>query len=128
MAELKVLFLEKGILAVDSVYQNLQSEGNRSPFSPSFYRDYRSWLAWKRDPEFSNRLQLYKMAYGSFPESSEVNYYLAAYLERTGDTVKAVHHYKRSLQLIMADEDPALDNERKGQIRQYAQEALEILR
>ncbi|MDW3195622.1 MAG: hypothetical protein R8G66_24815 [Cytophagales bacterium] len=128
LAEMKVLFLERGMMAIDSIYQTLQSQGSKSPFSTSFYRDYRSWLAWKRDPEFSNRLQLYEMAYGSFPESSEVNYYLAAYLERTGDTLKAIHHYERTLQLLVTDEDPALGIKRKGQIRQYAQEALEILR
>lgn len=128
MAELKAIFLRDGIEAIDSIYQNLESNGNPMPFYPSFYRDYRNWLAWKKDPAFDNRLRLYQMAYRSFPESSEVNYYLAAYQERIGDSVLAIHHYQRTLQYLKTDEDPDLSTARKKQIREYTEEALEGLK
>lgn len=128
MAELKALFLKEGIEAIDSIYQNLEGKGNSTPFYPSFYRGYRNWLAWKKDPEFNNRLRLYQMAYRSFPESTEVNYYLASYLARTGDTKKALWQYERTLELLETDQDTLLDATRKRQIRENTQEALDDLK
>lgn len=108
IAELKDLFIRKGFRSIDSCYQELKKSGNNQPFSESFYGSYRDWLAWKKDPTYITRQKLYELAYDSYPESSMVNYYLASYLKRTGNSKQAVKYYKQVITLIKKDIDKSL--------------------
>ncbi len=125
IALLKDLFLKGGFDKVDSVYQGLSAAGNTQPFSKSFYTSYRSWLAWKKDESYSNRLRLYELAFDSYPESARINYYVAYYSYKRDIKQKAIDHYRKTLNLI--DNDGDLTKTEKERITAYAREELNEL-
>ena len=75
-ATIKDGFLNHGFAYIRGVYEGLK-EQNPTPFSQSYYSELKDWLAWKKDPEFENRYQLYQLALDSYPESATINYHLA---------------------------------------------------
>ena len=122
MAVLKDLFLNEGFDVIANTYQELKAEGNPQPFSKDFYTDYRSWLAWKKDETYANRLRLYELAFDSYPESARINYYMAYYSLKTNKNDQAKHYYDQTLSLLESDQD--LDADDKSVIRNYVAEDL----
>ncbi len=125
MAELKDLFLKDGFETIENIYHKLKSEGNSQPFSEDFYTDYRSWLAWKKDENYVNRLKLYALAYDSYPESARINYYMAYYSMRREKNEQAKKFYVQTLSLLESDED--LNTDEKSILRNYATDELNSL-
>lgn len=123
VALLKNLFMSKGMQAVDSVYQTLRSD-DPQVFPLSFYTEFRDWLAWKKDPDYQFRAQLYKMAIESFPKSAVAHFYRAYFAEKVQDTKLAKKHYQLALDLVPADEDPSLTNSKRKALEEQAQQAL----
>lgn len=127
IAILKDLFLHQGFEAIDSTYWALKNGGNLQPFSMAFYPAYRSWLAWKKDPNHSARLQLYQLAFDSYPESPAINYYLGYYLQQKGQRDQAHHHFKRTLTLLQTQKGEELDPAVRDRILRNTKEALQEL-
>lgn len=125
MAVLKDTFRKEGFDAIESLYQQLKSEGNSQPFSMDFYTDYRGWLAWKKDATYKYRLRLYDLAYDSYPESARINYYVAYYSLKRELNEKARKFYHQALSLLDADED--LSTSEKSTLKTYATGDLKSL-
>ncbi|MEP5611434.1 MAG: hypothetical protein ABJP45_04260 [Cyclobacteriaceae bacterium] len=122
---LKDRFLKGGFDEIESIYQKLKSNGNLQPYSKSFYTDYRSWLAWKKDEDYSYRRRLYELAYDSYPESARISYYLAYYSAKREMNEKAIDLYRETLDLVSVDDE--LTKSQKESIRNFAEEELEEL-
>ncbi|WP_222982950.1 acyl-CoA thioester hydrolase/BAAT C-terminal domain-containing protein [Flagellimonas meishanensis] len=103
MAVLKNLFVANGMSAIDSIYQSHISEGNAKPFSNTFYNDFKNWLAWKKDPDYVNRMRLYEMAVESYPESALNHYRLGYYFEKNNFIEKSQSHYRQAKILLEQD-------------------------
>lgn len=125
IAELKDLFWKEDFDAIESIYQEMKSAGNPQPFSKDFYTEYRDWLAWKKDPEYANRLRLYELGYDSYPESARINYYVAYFSMRRGLNEQAIKFYRQALSLVDSDED--MNANQKSQLKNYANEDLNNL-
>ena len=125
MAVLKDSFWKEGFNAIESIYQQLKSEGNAQPFSKSFYTAYRNWLAWKKDEDYAYRLRLYQLAYDSYPTSARINYYVAYYSMKRKSNEQAKRFYRQALSLVASDED--LNASEKSRIKEYATEELNSL-
>ena len=125
MAVLKDIFWEEGFDAIEKIYQQLKSEGNAQAFSKDFYKDYQSWLAWKKDEDYQYRLRLYQLAYDSYPESARINYYVAYYSMKRGLNEQAKRFYRQALSFVESDED--LSTKEKSSLRTYAIEELNSL-
>lgn len=123
MAVLKNLFISNGIEVIDSIYQLQISQGNSIPFSMSFYNDFKNWLAWKKDPEYTNRLRLYEMAVESYPKSVLNNYRLAFYLSKNNLDKASLEHYQKAKQLL--DKDNTLTHLQKADLTTAIAKALE---
>lgn len=122
IAILKDLFIKNGLDVIDSIYMELKEGGNSQPFSESFFSDYRSWLAWEKDPEYTARQKLYELAFDSYPESTLSNYYLAYYSLQIGQKAKAIRHYRNALSFVA--DDPDLTRSEKKSITNYANSYL----
>ncbi|MEP1095166.1 MAG: hypothetical protein ABJG78_08655 [Cyclobacteriaceae bacterium] len=122
---LKDRFMKGGFDEIESIYQELKGNGNLQPYSKSFYTDYRSWLSWQKDEDYSYRRRLYELAYDSYPESARINYYLAYYSAKREMNEKAIDLYRRTLNLVSGDKE--LTNSQKESIRNFAKEELEEL-
>ena len=105
IALLKDHFMKDGFDKIESIYEELKANGNLQPYSMSFYKDYRSWLAWQKDEDYTYRQRLYELGYDSYPESTRMNYYLAYYSMQVGQNEKAIVHYKKALSLVENDAD-----------------------
>ena len=125
MAVLKDTFLKEGFDAIENIYHQLKSAGNTQPFSKDFYTDYRSWLAWKKDEDYSYRLRLYELAYDSYPASARINYYVAYYSMQQKLNEQAKRFYRQSLSLLESDED--MSTNEKSRLRTYATDELNSL-
>ncbi|MEM7087273.1 MAG: hypothetical protein AAF489_13880 [Bacteroidota bacterium] len=125
MAVLKNTFVKEGFDEVENIYQQLKSAGNSQPFSKDFYTDYRNWLAWKKDENYTYRLRLYELAYDSYPESARVNYYVAYYSLKKELNEQAKRFYRQALSLVESDED--LSKSQKSNLKTYATEELNSL-
>lgn len=125
MTIMKNLFITKGIAAVDSVYQSHKTQNDLQPFSLPFYKAYKDWLAWKKDPDYRYRKHIYKLALESFPNSAESNYYYAHYSLRRGDEQAGKIHYTKALELFETDTEIA--SERKKAMREYTLMGLDTL-
>ncbi|WP_420603261.1 hypothetical protein [Flagellimonas sp.] len=123
MAMLKNLFVDNGISAIDSIYQSHVSEGNPKPFSNTFYNDFKNWLAWKKDPDYVNRMRLYEMAVESYPKSSLNHYRLGYYLEKNNLKERSQSHYKQAKKLI--DQDNTLGPSLREDLKNALAEAIE---
>ncbi len=123
MAILKNLFISDGIAAIESIYQSGVAKGNPTPFSMSFYTDFKNWLAWKKDPKYTNRLRLYKMAVESYPNSALNHYRLAYYLEKNDSLQKSQIHYRQAN--ILLDHDSTLDQSEKAYLKKVLLEVLQ---
>lgn len=126
-AVLKDGFLNHGFAYIDDVYERLK-ERNPTPFSRSLYSELKDWLAWKKDPGFENRYQLYLLALDSYPDSATVNYYLAYFALETGRTETAKRLNERALELLETDTSEELSRERKAEMREFILKDLESLR
>ncbi len=115
-----------GFSYIDSIY-NAHKPVDTQPFSLSFYTDIKDWLAWKKDEEYVNRKKLYALAYDSYPNSVEVNFYLGYFALMTKDTDLTKKHYAIAQQLIDRGTDPELTMGRKQQIERYMEEDLKTL-
>lgn len=118
---IKHLFLTKGMSSLDSIYHAHITQQNKHPFSQSFYTDFKDWLAWKKDPDFIYRKHLYEMAVESFPNSVLNNYYLAYYLNKTGNINAAKKYFSISKKLLETDNniDIGLKNKLKKAIASF---------
>jgi len=125
MSKLKDLFLKEGFESIENIYDKLKSEGNSQPFSKDFYTDYRSWLAWKIDENYINRLRLYELAYDSYPESARINYYMAYYSMRREKNEQAKNYYVQTLALLDSDLD--LNTDEKSRLKSFATDELKEL-
>ena len=125
IAVLKDTFQKEGFAAIENIYQHMKSAGNPQPFSKDFYTDYRSWLAWKKDENYLNRLRLYELAYDSYPKSARINYYVAYYSMLRKMNTQAKQFYRQALSLLESDED--LTTVEKSRLRSYATEELDGL-
>ncbi|WP_190810634.1 acyl-CoA thioester hydrolase/BAAT C-terminal domain-containing protein [Flagellimonas sp. S3867] len=122
MAILKNLFVTKGMSAIDSIYQSHVSEGNSKPFSNTFYNDFKNWLAWKKDPDYVNRMRLYEMAVESYPESTLNHYRLGYYLEKNNLIERSQTHYKQAKKLI--DQDNTINSSLKNDLESALNEVI----
>ncbi|MEQ9298203.1 MAG: hypothetical protein RIF33_06560 [Cyclobacteriaceae bacterium] len=122
IALMKDLFVKRGFDAMDSTYEALKEVGNTTPFSESFISAYRSWLAWQKDPDYQYRARLYTMAFDSYPGSSEVNYYLGYYQQKTGDISGAISAYERAIASADASD---ITKSKRDAILRNASEGLE---
>ncbi len=123
MAVLKNLFISNGMSAIDSVYTSHVSKGNPKPFSNTFYNDFKNWLAWKKDPNFVNRMRLYEMAVESYPESTLNHYRLGYYLEKNSFDQRSQLHYQQAQKLI--DQDQSLDQTLKSDLKEVLVEVIQ---
>ena len=125
MAVLKNTFWKEGFDAIETIYQELKSEGNSQPFSMNFYKEYRDWLAWKKDQDYIYRSRLYDLAYDSYPESARINYYIAYFSMKREMNEKAKKFYRQALSLLDSDEE--LSTNEKSILKDYAIEDLNSL-
>ncbi len=126
IATLKDRFLKSGGFdEIERIYNELKENGNSQPYSKAFYKDYRSWLAWQKDEDYTYRQRLYELAYDSYPESTLMNYYLAYYSMKVGQNAKAVKHYKNALSLV--ENDPDLTSSERESITNYSKSDLKEL-
>lgn len=116
LTQIKDAFTRQGFAFIDSVYQ-AHKVSDPAPFSIKFYKDLKDWLAWKKDPEYKNRYQLFKLAYDSYPNSAEANYYLTYYALQTNRTEEFQFHHQKALNLLETDNDPELSSARKEALR-----------
>lgn len=123
MATLKNLFISDGIPAIEHIYHSHVSQGNPTPFSMSFYTDFKNWLAWKKDPEYTNRLRLYKMAVESYPNSALNQYRLAFYQNKNNFYGASQQSYQKAKQLL--DKDSTLAKSQRVDLKKAIVEALE---
>lgn len=128
IAIMKDLFLRKGFKAIDSTYQDLVRKGNQFPFSKTFYPALRDWLAWKKDPDYVFRKQLYKLALNSYPQSAKINYNFAYYCQKTGKNEQAITYYQKAIQLLTTDHQSDLSQAERNRIKAYAEEGLNELK
>ena len=119
-------FLNHGFGYVRDVYESLK-EHNPTPFSRSFYSELKDWLAWKKDPEFENRYQLYQLALDSYPDSATVNYYLAYFALETGRTEISRRLNRKTLALLETDTSEELTQERRAEMTEFILKDLESL-
>lgn len=122
MAVLKDLFVSNGMPAIDSVYKSHVSEGNPKPFSNTFYNDFKSWLSWKKDPDYVYRMHLYEMAVESYPKSTLNHYRLGYYLEKNNLVEKSQFHYKQAKKLM--SQDSSLDQVLKNDLKKILAEVI----
>ncbi len=128
IAILKDRFLKDGFDEIERIYAGLKENGNLQPYSKSFYKDYRSWLAWQKDEDYVYRQRLYELGYDSYPESARMNYYLAYYSMQVGQNEKAVKHYNDALSLVEGDPDlsaserESIINYSKGDLKELGQD------
>ena len=120
---LKDLFISRGMQAVDSIYQSFRVN-DPQVFPLSFYTEFRDWLAWKNDPKYQFRAQLYEMAVESYPRSAIAHFYQAYFAEKTDQLALARQHYQLALDLVSEDTDPNLTPSKRKSLREQAQEAL----
>ncbi len=125
IAVLKDRFMKDGFDEIERIYAVLKEKGNLQPYSKSFYKDYRSWLAWQKDEEYIYRQRLYELGYDSYPESARMNYYLAYYSMMVGEKAKAIRHYKTTLSLV--ENDPDLTSSERESIINYSKSDLKEL-
>ena len=125
IALLKDRFMKDGFDAIEQIYEELKGNGNSQPYSMSFYKDYRSWLAWQKDEGYTYRQRLYELGYDSYPESARINYYLAYYSMQVGQDAKAINHYNRALALV--ENDPDLTSSERESISNYSKSDLKEL-
>jgi hypothetical protein len=122
MTILKDLFLTRGMPAIDSIYQFHRDQNDDQPFSQRFYADFKDWLAWKKDPDYIHRKQLYELAVESFPNDALSNYYLAYYLDKTGNNNLARAYYAKAMKLL--ETDTQIGGERKNELKKAIDSAL----
>ncbi len=125
IALLKDRFMKDGFDAIEGIYTELKENGNLQPYSMSFYKDYRSWLAWQKDEDYTYRQRLYALGYDSYPESARMNYYLAYYSMQVGQNEKAIRHYKNALSLV--ENDPDLTVDERENMTNYSKSDLKEL-
>ncbi|MEO9484575.1 MAG: hypothetical protein ABJG47_14050 [Ekhidna sp.] len=125
IALLKDRFMKGGFDEIEHIYKELKGSGNLQPYSKSFYKDYRSWLAWQKDEDYSYRQRLYELGYDSYPESARMNYYLAYYSMKVGQNAKAIKHYKNTLSLV--EHDPDLSASEREGLTNYSKSDLKEL-
>ena len=125
IALLKDRFLKDGFDEIERIYMELKESGNLQPYSMSFYKDYRSWLAWQKDEDYKFRQRLYALGYDSYPESARMNYYLAYYSMMVGEKAKGIKHYKTTLSLV--ESDPELSASERESITSYSKGDLKEL-
>lgn len=125
MTIMKNLFITKGIGSIDSVYQSHKTLNDLQPFSLPFYKAFKDWLAWKKDPDFVHRLHIYELALESFPNSAESNYYFAHYSNRTGDIETARRYYAKAMEFLETDTE--IESERKKELKENISNALKLM-
>ncbi len=125
IAWLKDLFMKGGFDEIARIYNELKANGNPQPFAMAFYKDFRSWLAWQKDEDYTYRQRLYELAYDSYPASARINYYLAYYSMQVGQKTKAIKHYRQALSL--AEGDPELSPKERENLINYSKQDLEEL-
>lgn len=123
LAIVKHNFVTYGFSYIDSLYQS-HKEHTSQPFSKDFIKDLRIWVSWKKDPEYDTRKKLYQIAVESYPTSSLMNYYLASYSLRNGDTARALLNYKRTLKKLKLDNDEDLTDDIRVSLRERSKNAL----
>ena len=126
MATFKDTFWKEGFNAIETTYQQLKFQGNPQPFSMNFYKEYRDWLAWKKDKDYIYRSRLYDLAYDSYPESARINYYVAYFSLKREMNEKAKKFYHQALSLLESDEE--LSTSEKSRLKIYANEDLNGLK
>lgn len=119
-------FLNHGFGYIGDVYASLK-EHNPTPFSRSFYSELKDWLAWKKDPEYEHRFQLYQLALDSYPDSATVNYYLAYFALETERDDLSLKLNRKALRLLDTDSSEELTQERKAQMKEFILGDLERL-
>ncbi|NNE67603.1 MAG: hypothetical protein HKN33_13650 [Pyrinomonadaceae bacterium] len=124
MTNLKDAFTKQGIEHLETTYSKLKKK-DLTPFSISFYNDMKDWLAWKKDPKYTNRFRLYQLALDSYPNSATVNYYVAYFASKTGKDKLAAKHNRRALDLLETDDSPELTASRKAQMREAIKKRLD---
>lgn len=123
IATIKNSFMQSGFHYIDSLYKT-HKKFDPAPFSETFYADMKDWLAWKKDPEFSARYALYKLAYDSYPTSANVNYYMGYFALETGNLEEARFHLNKALEIIEQDKDVTITIDRKNRLRESVLEFL----
>jgi len=123
---IKDAYNSSGFQYIDSLYRKQKIIDN-APFSQIFYADMKDWLAWQKDPEFNDRYQLYKLAYDSYPNSAEVNYYLSYFAFQTRQNEESRFHIKKALDILEKNGNPELTVHRKEKLKSSLIEILSNL-
>lgn len=99
-----------------------------APYSINFYGELKDWLAWKKDPDFQKRYELYRLALQNRPDSATINYYFAYFALETGRRDLSRTHNLKALELLDTDQSPELTHQRKSQMRAFVEESLADLK
>ncbi len=113
---IKNAYNSSGFEYIDSLYQE-HKKIDTAPFSQTFYVVMKDWLAWQKDPEFKNRYELYKLAYDSYPNSAEVNYYLSYFALQTKHLEETKFHIRKASEILEKKGDPKLTIARTEEIK-----------
>ncbi len=127
ITSIKNIYYSSGFHYIDSLY-NEHKKIDSTPFGETFYVDMKDWLAWKKDPEFRDRYQLYKLAYDSYPNSAEVNYYLSYFSMQTNHNEEAIFHVRKALKILEGNGNPDLTIDRAEKLESSLKQFLSRLR
>lgn len=126
LSVVKNTFITNGFSYIDSLYRAHKKFTNQ-PFSKNFIKDFRTWVAWEKDPDYQTRKSLYGLAVESYPGSAIMNYYLANYSLKAGDTLVAKQHYRQTLEKLKTDTDDELTPSLRDALKQRSSNDLKAI-
>ena len=127
LIEMKNLITTKSIVAFHEVYDRAKKAGDIEPFSQQYLIDLYSWLAYKRDADFSKRKVIAETRVAIYPRSSRANFTLANIYFQLNKKEEAIAHYNEALKLLTTDKDFDLTDAVRERIQLVSNENLKKL-
>ena len=123
LPRLKAVIRDNGIAALVSWFNELQ-KSDPQPVSQDKFGELFMWLSNKRDADWSIRKSLAELRLRSFPASARTQFTAAHAFLQVGDVGRAEEHFKRTLDLLPLDLDPALPHELRVSMEQSCRTQL----